>query len=55
MVLRMTKSTNLHRFLALLLLLSTPAMVQDLIFRDSFEDVAIWISQVSGKWGEGFN
>jgi len=30
-------------------------MAQELIFRDSFEDIAIWISQVSGKWGDGFN
>ena len=51
----MVNSTSMHRFLALMLLLSTPAMAQDWIFRDSFEDIAIWISQVSGNWGDGFN
>ena len=37
-----------------------PAIAQDLnfqdtTFRDSFEEVAIWISEVDGNWSDGFN
>ena len=38
-----------------MLLLSLPVNAQEVLFRDSFEDIAIWISQVSGKWVDGFN
>jgi len=42
------------------LLASTPAIAQDLnfqdtTFRDSFEEAAIWISEVDGNWSDGFN
>ena len=37
-----------------------PAIAQDLsfqdtTFRDSFEEAAIWISEVDGNWSDGFN
>jgi len=28
---------------------------QDTTFRDSFEEAGIWISEVDGKWSDGFN
>jgi len=50
----------LHKFILLLLLLSMPAFAQDLnfqdtTFKDSFEEAAIWISEVDGNWSDGFN
>ena len=55
----MTVSANLNKFI-LLLLASMPAIAQDLsfqdtTFRDSFEEAAIWISEVDGNWSDGFN
>ena len=38
-----------------MLLLSLPVSAQEVIFEDSFEDIAIWISQVNGNWNDGFN
>lgn len=56
----MELSTYLHRYILLLLLLSLPAFArdaafQDVTFRDSFEEAAIWISEVDGNWSDGFN
>jgi hypothetical protein len=55
MVLYLANSTHLHKFLALMLLLSLPVSAQEVIFEDSFEDIAIWISQVNGNWSDGLN
>ncbi len=38
-----------------MLLLSLPVNAQELVFKDSFEDIAIWISQVNGNWSDGLN
>jgi len=51
----LANSTSIHRFLALMLLLSLPVNAQEVILKDSFENIAIWISQVNGNWSDGFN
>ena len=57
---RLLKLDALHRFILLALLLSVSAFAQnsnfqDATFRDSFEESAIWISEVDGNWSDGFN
>jgi len=54
------KNNNRLLKFILLLLASMPAIAQDLnfqdtTFRDSFEEAAIWISEVDGNWSDGFN